>query len=52
MTAITKNYKNGYQGSAIQDKTCNQRPNTTKYLSTFNLNMLSAVLDVSHYKEL
>ena len=37
MAAHTKNHKNGYHGSVIQD--VQQKPNTTKYRSIFLLNI-------------
>ena len=48
MVAIGKNHKNGYQDSIIQQRNLQKKQNTTKFGSIFNLNMLSAILDVSY----
>ena len=49
MSAITKNHKNGCHFSKIDDRDLQKKPNPTKFGSTNNFDMLSAILDVSHY---
>ena len=49
MSAITTNNKNDYHCSAIQDRNLQWKPNTTKFGSIFNLNMLWTILDASNY---
>ena len=49
ISAITRNNKNGYHGSNVQDRDLQQKPNTTKCGLTFNLSIISAILDGSHY---
>ena len=52
MSAITRNYKNGCHGSTIEDEDLQQQtPTIPKFGSVFNLNMLLAILDVSHYQK-
>ena len=47
-TVITKNH---YHCTIIQDRDLQKQAPTTKFGSIFNLNMLSTILDVNHYKK-
>ena len=49
MVAITRNHKNGWPNPTIKDKDLQQKPNTIKFGSVFNLNML-VILDISYYR--
>ena len=51
MAAITKKSQNGHCDSTVQDRDLQQRPDATKFGSVFNLNMMSAILDDSHYQK-
>ena len=51
MVVVTKNHEHGDHGSIIEDRDLKWKPNTTKFGSIFNFNMLLAILDGSHYQK-
>ena len=50
MAAITKNHKNGCCGSNVQDSDLQHKAKTVKFMSIFNFNMMSAILDRKIHK--
>ena len=48
MPAITKIYKNGYNGSTVQDTDLQLKPNTTKFGLILKLNMNCEMITYLH----
>ena len=49
ISAITRNHRNGNYNSLGQHRDLQQKPNLTQFGSIFNFNVMSAILDSSHY---
>ena len=49
LAVIANNHKNGCHGSTIQDRDIQWKPSIPNFGQIFNLNMLEAILDDSHY---
>ena len=49
---IPVSVKGAFDGSIVQERDLQPKPNTTKFGSIFNLNMMLTILDVNHCQEL